>query len=721
MTGRRRVLVALPLFLALFACPALAQAPSPARVVAVGDVHGDYDAFVAILQQAGLIDSRLRWTGKNATLVQTGDFLDRGAKCREVTDLLMDLEKQAPRKGGRVVTLLGNHEVMNIMGDLRYAQPMYAGFADKSSEHRRKNAYAAFVAWQKARTAAGKLAPVEPAPDAEAGWMAAHPPGYFEQREALGAAGKYGRWLRERPAVVQIGSTLFVHGGISPDLATWKPDRISDRVRSEVKAFDEYKQHFVAQNIILQYFNLEDIAAAVRAELDYRNAELARKTAEAAQTAKAGKPADTFEQEKKQIHFLSEFLGFNNWFSVHPAGPLWFRGYATWNDVEGAAQVAKLLEGLGVSQIVVGHTPQKDGRIAARFDGKVFLIDTGMLSSYFNGGRASALEITAGKFTAIYPDQRVVLLDPERAIAPADPASREESISGETPGGGLDEQQQAQPQRQPPPVAAQGAAPAAPAPHFWLDPDGKPLPFKTDEEVMEFMRTAKLVSMKAIGQGITHPRKALLEKDGLRMNSVFRVISEERDSAQMAGGQRELFFRDDYIFEPAAYEMSRMLGMDNVPPAVLRSFNGERGSLQVWVEGVMTEGTRQKNKIPPPNARRWNQQIQLMRFFDNLVYNTDRNMGNILIDKDWKVWLIDHTRAFRRHDTLLAPDALVEIDRSAWEKLLALDERAVRERLKPYLRNFEIGALLNRRKKLIEHYRAEIAKRGESEVLREFK
>lgn len=151
---RRQILVLLPLCLALLvslAPPCGAQAP--ARVVAVGDVHGDYDAFVAILQEAGLIDTQLRWAGKNATLVQTGDFLDRGAKCREVMDLLMALEKQAPKQGGRVITLLGNHEVMNIMGDLRYAAPMYASFADKDSEKRRKAAYDAYVTWQKARPA----------------------------------------------------------------------------------------------------------------------------------------------------------------------------------------------------------------------------------------------------------------------------------------------------------------------------------------------------------------------------------------------------------------------------------------------------------------------------------------------------------------------------------------------------------------------------------------
>jgi len=714
----RMLLVVFLLSLALVATPAFAQAP--ARLIAVGDVHGDYDAFVSILQQAGLIDAQLHWAGKNATLVQTGDILDRGLKCREVMDLLMALEKEAPLRGGRVVTLLGNHEAMNMIGDLRYAAPMYSSFADKSSEKRRNAAYDSFFAWQKTRTVEGKLAAAAPSPSAEADWMKAHSLGFIEQRIAMGPDGKYGRWLRERPAVVQIGSTLFVHGGISPELAGWKPDDIVKRVRSELKAFDDYRQEFEGQKIILESFNLEEMTASVRAELDFRNAELARKIAKAGPAAKnEDKATEMFEPEKRLIRHLSGFLGYPNWFSVHPAGPLWFRGYATWTDAEGPAQVAKILESLGVSQIVVGHTPQPDGRIAARFDGKVFLIDTGMLSSYYSFGHPSALEISAGKFTAIYSDQRIVLYDPAaNKGGTAVPASREEQISDGLPGGGPNEQQQNPPEKQAPPSAA---GTATPAPKVWYDPDGKPLPFKTDEEVLDFLRTAKPGKMSGTSKGITHPRQVILEKDGLQMRAFWRVYSEEKQVATLASGERELNFRDDYIFEPAAYELSRMLGMENIPPTVLRSINGERGSLQAGVENVMDEGKRQKEKIAPPNARRWNFQMQIMRFFDNLVYNTDRNVGNILIDKDWKVWLIDHSRAFRQRDNLLNPDVLVEIERGIWEKLLALDERAVKDRLKPFLHGFEIDALLKRRKKIIDIYRAEIAKRGESEVVREMK
>src|SRR6185436_18623004 len=101
------------------------------RVVAIGDIHGDLDAFVGILQRAQLVDPIQRWSGGKTTLVQTGDFLDRGPKARGVADLLMSRQRDAQRQGGRVIVLMGNHEAMNILGDWRYVSNSdYASFAD---------------------------------------------------------------------------------------------------------------------------------------------------------------------------------------------------------------------------------------------------------------------------------------------------------------------------------------------------------------------------------------------------------------------------------------------------------------------------------------------------------------------------------------------------------------------------------------------------------------
>ncbi len=181
----RTILVAAALAVGWAAAPAVALR-APARVVAVADIHGDLDAFVGILQRAGLVDAGRKWTGGKATLVQLGDMIDRGPKSRAVLDFVMNLQKDARRADGRVLVVLGNHEVLNMYGDLRYVTPGdYASYADGNSERRRADAYDAYV----------KQANGAPAQSRDE-WMAAHPLGFVEHREAFGPDGKYGRWLR---------------------------------------------------------------------------------------------------------------------------------------------------------------------------------------------------------------------------------------------------------------------------------------------------------------------------------------------------------------------------------------------------------------------------------------------------------------------------------------------------------------------------------------------
>ena len=388
--GRSTVLAGVTLLMALLVLPLAQPLPAAAaspRVVAVGDIHGDLDALVSILQETGLIDDQRRWSGGNATLVQTGDILDRGAQDRQVMDLLMELEKQAARSKGRVVVLLGNHEMMNIMGDLRYVAPqVYSSFADGKSEQRRQKAYQDHTKLLKQRAQVlGE--PTEITPEFEKQWMEEHPPGFLEYLEALKPKGQYGRWLRKRPAILQIEDTLFLHGGIHPSLSSLKVKEINQRIQDEIQAFDTYTQQMVQEKLILPFFTLNEIVSSAQAEVERREAEGSGK-------------------ENRRLTFLKEFLAFGSWLSTHPDGPLWFRGFAQWSEEEGAEQVSQLLKTYGVKRFVVGHTPQLPVRIQMRFQGKIFLIDTGMLSSYYQGGGASALEIRDGKVTAIYPDER---------------------------------------------------------------------------------------------------------------------------------------------------------------------------------------------------------------------------------------------------------------------------------------------------------------------------
>lgn len=378
---------------------AAAPEESSKYVIAIGDVHGDFDDFVAILEHTGLIDKQHHWAGSTNILVQVGDSLDRGPKPRDVMDLLIALEKEAPKDGGRVESLLGNHEMMNLMGDLRYVTPEnYASFADANSEERRHSAFKEYLNWREKHTALlAELA--QPMELTEAEWMARHPAGFIEQREAFSPKGSYGKWLRGHAALAEIDGVIFLHGGISPSLASLTLNVINSRIRDEINAFDSCKQYMVDQRLILPFFNLQEITAVVQAEI---SAEQKSKT------------ASVPELRTK----ISEFLQSPDWLSVRTDGPLWFRGFDQWSEAEGTSQIEKILQSFKAEHFVTGHTVQKGGSIRSRFGGKVLLIDTGMLSSYYPGGKASALEIrNRGTFTAKYMDQQMTVLEPVK-VAP---------------------------------------------------------------------------------------------------------------------------------------------------------------------------------------------------------------------------------------------------------------------------------------------------------------
>jgi hypothetical protein len=362
------------------------------RIVAVGDVHGAADAFAATLERAGLIDPARNWVGGNATLVQTGDITDRGPQVRAALDLLMTLEKQAASAGGRLHALLGNHEVMNMVGDTRDATPaIFATFADARSAQRREQAYAAYARIMAARSAevGGGLVQVQP----KDAWMAQRPPGYLEYREAFGPRGRYGRWLRSKDAVALVGDTIFLHGGLNPDVSPPKLDDINRQVRREIKLWDDTVAEMVARGILAPLPTLQE-------SIDGAALELARRGF--AGSARAGLDLDPADRALIEGMRALTQLGTSSLFS--PDGPLWFRGYASWTAEEAAAKLPPLLARYKAARVVVGHTALPGYRITPRFDNRAILIDTGMLATHFKGGRASALEIRQGTLTAIYGD-----------------------------------------------------------------------------------------------------------------------------------------------------------------------------------------------------------------------------------------------------------------------------------------------------------------------------
>ena len=265
-------------------------------------------------------------------------------------------------------------------------------------------------------------------------------------------------------------------------------------------------------------------------------------------------------------------------------------------------------------------------------------------------------------------------------------------------------------------AAAVAAAPADKA-RAWLGPDKRPLPFASDEDVLEFLRTARVVSIEQVPVGITAPQKVTLEKDGVRAHAHFSSIDEDKALVTLRDGKREMGFRDSHRFNCAAYGLARLLGLDNVPPAALRTVSGKRGTLSLWIEDSFTEKDRIKQNIQLARPQEWVRQKLNMQVFDALIYNTDRNQGNILIDSNWKIWMIDHTRAFRRQNTLQDPERITGAGRKLLARLRAVTDKEIQESVKPHLTGMETEAILKRRVKLVSLIDKLVAEKGENAVL----
>ncbi|HUG44053.1 MAG TPA: metallophosphoesterase [Acidobacteriota bacterium] len=369
----------------------------PPRVVAIGDIHGAFDSFTGLLKRLELIDERQRWIGGNSILVQTGDFLDRGPGERPLMDLLRDLPKQAEKAGGRVIVLLGNHEVMNLIGDFRYVPAEgFESFSNSGSARKRERALQQYLRHLN-RQASSRNDPILDSQDGvRQAWLEEHPEGFIERMEAF-SSGEYGKWLRRLPAVARVEDSLFLHGGVHPDLSSYSPEEINRRIAQELRLFDRYRRYLERHQVVLPFFTLSEMELAVHREL-----ELARSRSQQALSGLMPENSD----ENQHIQILEAFLSSVNWWIRHPDGPLWFRGYATWPEEgeEVDSRIDRLLDAFSVRRLVVGHTPMLEDGVQGRFGGRIFLTDTGMLSSYYPGGRASALVIEKGSVQTVSLD-----------------------------------------------------------------------------------------------------------------------------------------------------------------------------------------------------------------------------------------------------------------------------------------------------------------------------
>jgi Calcineurin-like phosphoesterase len=397
---RMRRLVGLSTLTAVLLSGASSSA-QPRRIVAIGDIHGAFDEFVAIMQAAGLLDQARRWSGGNATFVQTGDYTDRGAGVRPVMDLLMEIESQASKGGGRAIVLLGNHELMNLVGEQRDVTPeIYATFADSESESRRERAWAQYEELAAARAKARPVVP-EVYKQAKETWLAAHPPGWLEYRDALSPRGRYGKWLRDKRVSARVDGTLFMHAGPDPLGTALDIDAIDAQIRQEIARMDRYVERAVAMKLALPFFTLQELLEVGAGEIRGVNAAMAA-------SKESGEAPDLRGFDIDFVKQAAEMVSIGEWHVLNPNGPMWYRGYAAAPEATLREPVVNLFAKNDLSRIVVGHTPSTERRILTRLGGAVVLIDSGMLTSAYKG-RASALEIAGNQLTAIYGDGRVPL------------------------------------------------------------------------------------------------------------------------------------------------------------------------------------------------------------------------------------------------------------------------------------------------------------------------
>lgn len=359
-------------------------------VVAVADIHGDYDALVTVLRQAMVVDDDLEWTGGATHLVVVGDVLDRGPDSRRVLDLLMRLEPAAAAAGGRIHMTLGNHEVMNLTGDLRYvSREEFMAFAADEPEDEREQLFDRFVV---------EHPEISDPAVARKQFDSLYPPGFLAHRAAFAPDGVYGAWLLERPLLIVINETAFVHGGLSPAAGRLGGDGINGELRAQVREYAQLMYRLQAQGVLPPSTNFYDHPEALNSY---------------AQRVAADEVAwpEGLEAAAERLTELNAALVFDL------ESPLWYRGTVGCTPLLESQRLETALRAMPANRVVLGHTPTARARVLSRMEGRVLRIDTGMFNAYY-GGRGAALVLAGDAVEVFY----------EGATAPTQPARQPRQV-----------------------------------------------------------------------------------------------------------------------------------------------------------------------------------------------------------------------------------------------------------------------------------------------------
>jgi len=346
------------------------------RIVAIGDIHGAYDALTTTLQVAGVIDDSLAWSGGRTHLVSTGDLLDRGPDSRLVMDLFMRLEYEARVAGGRVHLVLGNHEVMNLIGDLRYvSDEEYASFLDLESAEDREFWYQRF-----------RREKPDDSDESKVRWEFNEraPPGFFGHRRAFQHDGVYGKWLLEKPLMIVVNDTLFVHGGVPPFVAENGLAGVNGELQKDLQDYVTTRATLRDAAVISPVDRFKETPPILLHE------------------TQAGRILDEFAGAVRKIVELGES-------PLHgPTGPTWYRGTAMCNELIEGDELNIALDKVGAKRVVMGHTSTITRQVQQRMDGRIIEIDTGMLKASYKGS-GNALIIENDELSVVNQDGRTGL------------------------------------------------------------------------------------------------------------------------------------------------------------------------------------------------------------------------------------------------------------------------------------------------------------------------
>ncbi len=328
------------------------------KIVSVGDIHGAFDHLVSIMQKAALLDENNNWIGGKSHFISTGDIVDRGADSRKVLDLLMKLEIQAANAGGKVHVMLGNHEVMNLIGDRRYiSEGEYAAFIPEENILLRKKQFKIFknrnnyLSEKKARTNFKKI----------------FPPGYFGLHQAFRSDGYYGSWLIQKPYVIVINKKLMVHGGLSEETERLGLEGINKQLKHDLRLYADLWYWLVDRGIFDYTMSKIDRINSAKDLIDVEHIGVDFQTEEV-------------QDKLKQFIKVAENTILND-----QRSPTWYRGTSLCHEYTEEPLYTKVLQKFGADSAYVGHTNTYSHEVESRFHGSFILQDTGMLSLAYNG------------------------------------------------------------------------------------------------------------------------------------------------------------------------------------------------------------------------------------------------------------------------------------------------------------------------------------------------